>query len=512
MPDLILYNANVIPLGRDDARAELVAVSNGRISWVGENADLSGLKGPNTKAVDCQGYTLVPGFVDAHCHVLAYASSLMAVDCSPASVGSIGDIQVALRNRGLTTPAGQWVRGAGYNEFYLEEKRHPTRWDLDKALPNHSVRLGHRSGHALVLNSLALSLTGITAETPDPPGGVIDRDWETGEPSGLLLEMNEHIDGLAPPPDEEQITEGVKLANRQFLSVGVTSLQDATVSNSLARWHAFRQMKERGLISPRITFMISVTHIQEFREAGLALGAGDQGLNVGAVKIVLTATSGTLHPSEEELCDLVLQLHQEGFQVAIHAVEAEAVEAVSKALTQAVEQVPRVGHRHRIEHCSECPPQVLERLKGQGLLVVTQPAFIYYSGERYLFEVPQETQPWLYRVGSLLKAGLSPAAGSDAPVAPPNPLVGMYAAITRRAAAGQTLFPEEMITPLEALKTYTLNGAYAAYQEKDKGSIEVGKLADLVLLDKDPTKIEAEGIKDIKVIMTVLGGEIAWER
>lgn len=512
MHNLILYNANVIPLRDDNARTELVAISNGRISWVGEKSDLSLLKGPNTRAIDCQGYTLVPGFIDAHCHVLAYASSLMAMDCSPAAVRSIEDIQAALRKGASAAPIDQWVRGAGYNEFYLEERRHPTRWDLDKASPNYPVRLSHRSGHALVLNSLALSLAGITSKTEEPPGGVIERDIQTGEPTGLLLEMNDYMERVMPPLGEALMAEGLREANRRLLSFGVTSVQDATPSNSLERWLAFRRIKEEGIFLPRVTFMIGAKHIQEFLEADLAVKGGDEKLSLGAVKVVLTATSGALNPPEDELWDTILRIHGQGFQVAIHAVEAQAVLAAGKALSQAIQRVPRRDHRHRIEHCSECPPEVLRELKGKALLVVTQPAFIYHSGERYLAEVPQEMQPWLYRMGSFAKAGLAPSASSDAPVVPPNPLLGLYAAVTRMAETGRLLSPEEASSPLEALKAYTLNGAYAAFQEKERGTVEVGKLADLALLDGDPTMVEPEHIRDIRVMMTVLGGEIVWQR
>ena len=210
---------------------------------------------------------------------------------------------------------------------------------------------------------------------------------------------------------------------------------------------------------------------------------------------------------------MVVEARRAGYQVAIHAVEVEAVEAVAEALlgTHAPSTGARLHTRDRIEHCSECPPAALERLAGSGVVVVTQPGFLYYSGRRYLSEVAQEVQPWLYRIGSFLKAGLRVAFGSDAPVIDPNPLIGIYAAVTRRAETGEAVGESEGISAQEALRLYTLGGAYAAFQEGDKGSVEVGKLADLVLLDQDPTRLEAEQIRRIKVTLTVIGGRVVWE-
>ncbi len=173
---------------------------------------------------------------------------------------------------------------------------------------------------------------------------------------------------------------------------------------------------------------------------------------------------------------------------------------------------PQGERRHRLEHCSVCPPRLLRRLKAVKALVVTQPAFIYYSGERYLSDVPEAQLPWLYRTGSFVKSGLKPAASSDCPVVPCNPLVGVYAAVTRKAESGQVLSPEQAISPEEALRMYTLAGAYASFEEQLKGSIEVGKLADMVLLSADPTGVAPEQIKDIQVEKTIVGGEVVWER
>ena len=515
MPDLILLNARVITLNDRQPRAEAVAVRGERILGVGFAKDLGGLATPRTKVIDCQGQTLVPGFIDAHCHIMAFAASLLDVDCSPSAATSIQDIKRAVRQRALNTPPGGWIRGRGYDEFTLREKRHPSRWDLDEVAPDHPVRLDHRSGHACVLNSRGLSLVGIAMDTPDPEGGGIDRESQSGAPTGLLLEMDEHLDGRIPPLRQEALRRGVRLANQRLVSLGITSVQDATPSNSTDRWDGFGRLKAEGSLRPRVTMMVGSRYLQEFLHRGLRFRSGDNDLNVGAVKIMLTATTGPLRPSRRELADMTCRAHESGFQVAIHAVEAEAVHAAADSLLSAQgldnENPPPSRFRDRIEHCSECPPDTLDKLAGSGIAVVTQPGFLYYSGRRYLQEVPGPIQPWLYRINSFARAGLTPAASSDTPVIDPSPMVGMYAAVTRRAESGDLVGPSEGVSAGQALRMYTLNGAHAAFQEMHKGSVEVGKLADLTLLDADPTEVEADQIRRIGVTMTVIGGKIVWQ-
>jgi len=408
---------------------------------------------------------------------------------------------------------GTWLRAAGYNEFYLAERRHPTRHDLDRAAPEHPVKLDHRSLHACVLNSPALALARISIETPDPPGGLIDREPETGEPSGLLFGMNSYLnERVVPSLSDEALGRGVDLANRAFLSAGVTSVQDASVGNGLEQWRTFQRLKKTGALVPRLTAMFGLHALASFRDAGLAPGHGDSELRLGAAKLVLDEVGGRLNPSQEEISERVTTAHREGYQVAMHAVEEGTVAAACTALEDCLRRHPKADHRHRVEHCSVCPPALLERLKAIRAVVVTQPAFIYHSGERYLQDVPESQLPWLYRTGSFLASGLSPAGSSDSPVAPCSPLTGIYAAVTRRAESGQVLSPEEAVSPEEALRLFTLSGACASFEERSKGSIEVGKLADMVVLSADPTAVEPEDIKGIRVERTIVGGEIVWER
>ncbi|MFC2004436.1 amidohydrolase [Chloroflexota bacterium] len=509
--DLILKNANVLTVDPGQPTAELVAIIGDKILLVDGNESLESVRGAKTIVIDCQGKTVVPGFNDAHCHIFSFVRKLLSIDLNPSSVSSISDIKAVISYKALNTPSGQWITGTDYNDFYLAEKRHPTRRDIDEVAPYHPVVLCHRSLHACVLNSLALSLANITRETSEPPGGLIDRDLDTGEPTGLLFEMLGYIrDKVMPPLSEVDLTNGIVLANQHYLSQGITSLQEATVTNSIGQWQRFRCLKDTSQLKSRVYMMIGTETLGQFQESGLTSGSGDSQLRLGGVKIILSEATGQLYPPQPELNQQVLNAHRAGFQLAIHAIQQSTVEAAITALEYAHDQLPQAG-RHRIEHCSECPPHLLKRLKELQAVVVTQPPFLYYSGERYLVTVPTDLQRWLYRINSFLNNGLVVAASSDSPIVPDNPLVGIYAAVTRQAESGQQLQPRERIPASQALAMYTINAAYASFEESIKGSITPGKLADMVLLSDDPTKVPPEQIKNIKVEMTIIGGEVVWE-
>ncbi len=506
---LILHHANIVTLDRARPSATALAIRGSRIRTVGDDGEVLSLSGPGMQVMDCEGRTVVPGFNDAHCHPVALAAAYLAVDCGPGSVRSIAEIREAIRQRAGRTPLGRWIRGTGYNEFYLAEKRHPNRGDLDAVSPEHPVKLTHRSGHACVLNSRAMELLGISAQMEEPEGAMMERDLDTGEPNGLLFEMNTFVDRAIPPLADDELEAGVGLANGDLLAAGITSLQDASWNNGCGRWRLLRRLKQDGKLLPRISMMTGADAPGE-RET-LARETLPGHLQLGPVKIILQAATGLLSPPQGELNSLVLEMHRRGLQLAFHADEANTLEAALTALEQALSQAPRRDHRHRIEHCSVCPPALMERLKNTGAMVVTQPPFIHYSGERYLATVPPCDLPWLYAIGSLRANGIRVAASSDAPVVPFQPLVGIGAAVTRKAASGQDLLPHEAVTPLEALEAYTIDAAYASFNDPDKGSIAPGKLADLVILSQDPAAVPTDQIKDIRVMATILDGRIVWE-
>ncbi len=505
--NIILKNANVITMDAGRPSAELVAITDDKITMVAGNAAIDTISDVGTKIIDCAGRTVVPGFNDAHLHFFSLVRKLLSIDLSPPAVRSIADIKDAVRRKAAGTPPGTWISGTDYNEFYLVEKRCPTRYDLDEAAPDHPVILSHRSLHACVLNSPALSLAGIDNDTPEPPGGRIERDLPTGEPNGILVEMLGYIrENVMPPFTPAEFEEGLRLADRQFLSSGITSFQEATYKNDIDRWQTMRGLKEAGKLHSRVTMMTGPETRQQFQKAGMRTGSGNNQLKLGAIKFLLET-----QPDQDELNLMALDCHRAGFQLAFHAVEEKTVEAAISALEYTSRHSPVVGRRHRIEHCAECPPYLLERIKKSGVVIVTQPSNIYYSGERYLATVAKSQLPWLYRIRSPLESGVVVAGSSDTPVVPANPLVGIYAAVTRKAESGQTLLPEEAILTHQALALYTVNAAYTSFEEDIKGSITPGKLADLVILSDDPIIVPPERIKDIKVEMTIIGGEVVWE-
>jgi len=516
--DLILCNANVLTLDSNYPRARLIAIKNGKVLAVAKNEALEEFKGPETAIIDCRGKTILPGFNDAHCHLIALAKSMVSLDLSPSRVHSILDIQKEVARSARDLPPGSWINGEGYNEFYLAEKRHPKRWDLDKATSLHPVKLTHRSGHAHVLNSLALALVGISKETAEPPGGIIERDCESGEPNGLLYDMGGMLAKKVPPLADSELNRAIKLAGEKLLSLGITSVGDASL-NTMSQWNLFQRWKSQGSLRCRLSLMLGEEGFQQSSPelvSGSGMTSGSE-MRLGAVKIVLQETTGRLCPSWQELEQMVLKVHQSdpelvSGQVAIHAVEENTIEAACSVMERTLKRFPRAGHRHRIEHCSVCRPEMAKRLASLGVVVVTQPAFIYYSGERYLNTVAQEQLERLYPIGTLIKAGVKVAAGSDCPVVPPNPLVGIYAAVSRKAETGETILPEESISPLEALRMYTEGAAYASFEEGTKGNIIPGKLADLVILSGDPTEVPVEKMKDLEVEMTIIGGEVVYRK
>jgi predicted amidohydrolase YtcJ len=515
--DLLLTNARVLTLERRQPQAQAVAIGGDTILAVGSAAGTARWRGPGTQVIDCRDLTLLPGLVDAHCHLLALAGSLMGVDCSPTVVGSIAQLQGEIRRRAQQTPHGAWIRGYGYDQRSLAEGRHPTRWELDAAAPGHPVRLEHRSGHAVALNSPALALAGIHRDTPDPPEGVIQRDEASGEPTGVLLEMAAFLRRrLGKTRDPDVLDQGITRMNHKLLEYGITSAQDAGPGNGLERWETFKELKDSGRLESRITMMAGARAVGELA-AGLAWGRGNEDLSLGHAKIMLTMTTGDLHPGQEELEELVAQAHAAGFPVAIHAVEQEAVAASARAL----EAGPKADRgacrrpRDRIEHCSECPPELLARVKSSGAMVVTQPGFVYWNGEGYRRDVTPELLPHLYPVAALHRAGVPLAFGSDAPVIDPNPWPAIASAATGLTRDGRPLAqgcPHPLVPVLEALRMYTINGARAEGTQDRKGSIRAGKLADLVLVNADPTSIKPRDLQDIKAVLTVVGGRVVWER
>ena len=511
-PTLVFRNANVITLHPEQPVATQVAIADGRIRWVGGPEDLGAAPAAGVRVIDLGGRTVLPAFNDAHIHLLSLAATWWSVDCGPGQVRSIRDMQRLIAGQARRARAGEWVRAFGYDEAALEERRHPTRADLDEAAIDVPVRLIHRSGHASVLNTAGLDRASLRGDAPDSKTGYIERDPLTGQPTGFLVGMEERLAEAAPRPPYGLVRDGLAQASRCLVSRGVASVQDATVKNDVERWSLFQRVKGDGVFAPHITFMPGINHLGAFAARGLGFGAQSGGLRIGHAKIVAALANGGAQPSGEDLTRLAAAARLAGYPVAIHAIEAEVVAATIRALRDAQGGDGAWNLRDRIEHASELPDGLLPALRQSRIQVVTQPSFLYYSGDRYLAEVAPDRRPWLYRGAFLFAAGIPPpAAGSDAPVAPANPLRSIYAAITRRSQSGARLSPEERVAPRRAVEMHTLYPAAAAHEEKERGTIMPGRVADLVVLDRNPLDCPPDEIPDIRVHMTVVGGHIVWE-
>jgi predicted amidohydrolase YtcJ len=503
---MLFVNARVVTFDPARPRASAVRVHEGRIAAAGDLGPEPGE--PGERAFDCRGLLLVPAFVDAHMHMLATAAALRSVDCTPARVRSIGEIQAAIWTRARSTPKGQWIRAYGYDESRLAERRHPTRHDLDLATRDHPVRLIHRSGHACVLNSRALEIAGIRIDSEEPPGGVIDRDLESGEPSGLLIEMNDVVERVVPPLSFDELASAVRELCARLAAEGVAAVTDATHTNGAETWRLLEDLEDAGALTIPVTVFEGADHSGELPERS----PGGR-LRRGAVKLMLRET-GTLWPDPATVRSQVRDAHARGCQVAIHAIAEPAVRAAVEAIEAALTGLPRPGHRHRIEHAGVVPADLRERMARAGIAVVTQPSFLWHSGDRYLETVAPGALEDLYPVGRLHREGVVVAFSSDAPVVPPSPVEAVRAAVERRTERGQMVGPDDAVGLETALRMHTANAAWASGLEEEHGSIRPGLRADFVLLsgaEEGPDgSLALTG--ELRVEATILGGELAWLR
>ena len=528
---MLLVNARVLTMDPVNPCPEAVAVAGEKILAVGARADLSDYRASRTEVIDCQGLLLIPGLNDAHCHLLATAASLSGLDCGDEQVRSITGLLSAISQRAVGVPEGNWIRGYGLDPGRLEEARYPTRWELDLAAPRHPVRLDHASGHASVLNSPALEAAGIGRDTPDPMDGLIERDPVTGQPTGLLMEMAGFLrERLGNTRSRPEIERSVSRLSDKLLGYGITSVQDAGPNNGTRQWDTFGSLVSNKAFRPRVTMMAGAGRLDEFVHAGLCWSSGDDGLRLGHAKIMLTLTTGDLYPAPEDLERIASAALARGFPFAVHAVEREALAAVLDLPQLA--RPPQDDFRpaktasplgrpplNRIEHCAECPPELMERLSRSRATVVTQPGFIYWRGDRYRQRVSPDLLPHLYQVEEFARRGVGLAFGSDAPIIDSNPWPGVYAAVTRRTRGGATLpragyqIPDDSagMDLSRALAAHTRGGAVAEGTDNRKGCIKKGMLADLALID---TRLDAQGLEAVaeaRARLTIIGGEVVWE-
>lgn len=531
--DLVFLNGSVITVDSRDRICQGVAVGENRILAVGTTKEIKALAGPETKIIDLKNRSLVPGFIDAHCHAGDYGPTKLNIVIRPGMIRSIGELKQEIRKRAATTPKGGWILGRGYDNTKFEERRHPTRWDFDQAAPEHKVFILRTCGHLGVLNSLALSEFGIQKGIPDPHGGKIERD-DRGEPTGLLYEQALVPVRMRTQPSYEEFLRGLPLMNEDFLRYGITSATDASGRNS-DQIQAFQKGASEGLFRVRIYFQVRTSGAtirvgEHFLQSGLITGFGNEKLRLGSYKLLLDGAGGAgsaamreaypskpsdfgiLHQSQEELDELVLNGHKAGYQVGVHAIGDRAVEMVLKSYAKAMKTFPRKDCRHRIEHCGFLDGSLMEQMKEMGVLAILGLPFLFELGDSYITVFGQERLQCVYPLGSLMKRGIIAPLSSDAPVIDPNPMHGIYFAVTRKTPTGQTIAPQEAVTVLQAIRAYTMSGAYATFEENIKGSLEPGKLADLVVLSDDILKVAPEKILGFKVDLTMVDGKVVYQR
>ncbi len=529
--DLILTGATVITIDPERPRAEAIAVRGGRVLAVGTEDDVRALRGPGTEVLNLPGKTVVPGFHDAHNHMLSFGMQLGTVSLR---LPTVEDIVAALRERAAQQPAGTWVVGTGYDNNKLPGGRHPTRQDLDRVSTDHFVVARQNSGHMCVANSRALADAGITRGTEDPEGGHIMRD-EHGEPTGLL---QENAQGLLRSPGypyaAEMIVAALRAASDVYVREGITSHTEAGIGHhSPVELDAYRQAVEQGALRVRSTLMVHISQVQHIGDffglqQGIRTGWGDDWLRIGPLKMFsdgsLIGRTAAMHDPyapepenvgffatpPERLRQWCIDGHRSGWQLATHAIGDRAVDFMLDCYEEAMRLHPRPDPRHRIEHAGVVSPATLDRIARLGVIPVPQQHFIGAIGDGMARSLGPARTRWCYPLRSYLLRGIPLPGSSDRPVVDGAPLLGIHDAVNQRTASGADYQPEERLTPEEANAAYTTGSAYASRDEHVKGRIRPGFLADLTVLGADPTRVPPAEIADIPVAGTVVGGRVVY--
>jgi len=529
--DLVLLGGKIITVDRAFTISQAVAVENGMIVAVGSDEEMKSWIGPDTEVLKLEGKTVTPGFNDSHMHPIIYGMDLLKVNCGTPPNSSIADILEKVRGAAEKTPPGDWINCSEYKHLMLKDKRTITRWDLDQVAPNHPILLP--TIHALSLNSYTLKLAGITKETPDPEGGQIERDPRSGEPTGLLFEKAvKLVLPLVPPPTREDYSKALGLVSQELLKEGITSVGEAGGVEEFENrilFRAYQDARKRGLWRVRAYIMMTIhsrEDLKEVKDFGFYTGFGDEWLRIGPIKTFMDGSFtmrkaaiyeppvdnslGILTWQKEELVEAVKELHQMGWQICAHAQGDRGIDVLLDAYEAALKASPRPDHRHRVEHSGVTTPAVQERYKKMGIVVASQPNLLHFFGSNFRFYGPERMR-WMYPYKTLLDQGIVVSGGSDCRATPFAVRLGMWSAVNRiEKNSGEVLVPEERISVQDALKMWTIHGAYATFEEGVKGSIEPGKYADMVVLDQDPLSIDVTQLKDMKVLITILAGKIVY--
>ncbi len=543
MTDLALVNANVLTMDPARPRASAVGIAGGRIEALDASRDSLN---EADRVVDLRGATVLPGFHDAHNHMVGFGMSLAEVDLRSSAVGSLEELYAAIARRAETTAPGDWVVGAGYDQNKLGA--HPHRDALDRAAPGRRVWLRHTSGHMCVVNSVVLADLGLDADAIEYPGGRVATN-DSGRPTGLLEERAQLLVGsLVYPYPLAELTQAISRAATEYLKEGVTSCTEAGigggwVAHSPAELAAYQVARDTGQLGVRVELMTASEVLHDLGanagdglvaglDLGIRTGFGDDWLRLGAVKVFADGSlvgrtaalidpyagdgagngagnghgRGYLQADAADLQATIIAAHRSGWQVATHAIGDLAIDVVLDAYERALEAYPRRDPRHRIEHFAVVQPRQVARAAGLGVIAVPQGRFATELGDGMLAAVGPDRHSWLYRQRSLLEAGMVLPGSSDRPVVSGAPLLGIADMVNRRTASGAPFNPGEAITAQQALYAYTRGSAYASRQEHVKGSIAPGMLADLVVLSEDPTAVSPERIAGLAVLATIVDG------
>jgi predicted amidohydrolase YtcJ len=525
-PELILYNGNIITINDRQRRAEAVAIADSRFLAVGTNEKVLPLATGATKKINLEGRTVVPGFIDAHTHpAQAGLMHLRQVDCD---LRSIAEIRRAIRERASKTPAGQWVLGFKYDDTKTSDGRPLTREDLDAAAPEHPVYISHRGGHTAYVNALAYSRAGINESTPDPAGGRFDRDPKTGKLNGRISERASEVfdKAIGANYSRTDYREGVKIICKMMSRAGITSAHDAWGVHEFLR--GYQNARDTGDLSVRIYCLIHYSEIDRMLGAGIGSGFGNEWVRVGGMKMVADGsiserTAWLSQPyvgrpddfgiqvmSEQELYENGRKAHEADWQIGVHANGDRAIDMVLRVYDRLQRERPRRDPRFRLEHCTVINDSLIRRIKALGAIPTPFAAYVYYHGEK-MREYGPERLDHMFALRSFLDAGIPAAPGSDYPPGPFEPMMALQSSVTRTDMNGNVWGPKQRITVEEALRIQTLHGAYASFEEHEKGSIEHGKLADLVVLGRDPLHEDPFSLVKIPIERTMLGGRWVFE-
>jgi predicted amidohydrolase YtcJ len=534
--DIVFKNGNVYTANDKAAKAQAIAVKGDRIVFVGTNAAAQKFVGANTRVVDLRGNTVLPGFTDAHQHLSGVGQREMTLNLEGTT--SLDDLLAKVKVRVDQTKPGEWVTGRGWIETHWQPPVFPTRWDLDKVSPNNPVILGRADGHGAVANSAALKLAGVDKNTPDPFGGEVSKDKQSGEPNGMLLDAAQGlVRRKVPPTSAEDAERAVVLGVRRDIELGWTQIQDA--GGSYADVDIFKKLYEAGTIKLRIYKAVygPGPNAARLLKEGAITGAYGNRFNVRTIKVVSDGalgsrgaallgpysdapdTSGFLTVKEAELRPMLIEALRKGIQVETHAIGDRANRFILDEYEAALKAVPVAERkiaepRWRVEHAQIVNPADIPRFAKLGVIPSMQPSHaigdLFFAPSRLGIERLAGAYAW----ESFIKSGVVVPGGSDAPVERGEPMIEFYAAVARKDQKGfsaEGWHPEEAVTRDQALKMFTIWPAYAAFEETLRGTIEIGKLADLTILSADIMTIPAPEILKTRCVMTVINGEVVYE-